>query len=69
MICFYERRNILEECMNEVSDIIKDIDIDKEMNKMEGECRSSHSKEEHKMRYSKRFAYKSFVRYALKRAE
>ena len=55
---------IIEECMNEVSDIMKDIDIEEGMNKVEREYGSSGSREEHKIRYLKRF--KSFVKDSLK---
>ena len=43
---------------------MKDVGIEKEMNKMEREYGSSGSRDEHKMRYSKRF--KSFVKDSLK---
>ena len=52
---------------NEVSDIINDIDIEEDINKMEKMCGTSDSREEHKMRYSKRF--KLFVKDELKRSE
>ena len=64
---FWMNENIMDECINEVSDIMNDIDIEEEMNKMEREYGTSDSREEHKMRYSKRF--KLFVEKELKRSE
>ena len=52
---FLINEDIVEECVNEVSDIMNDIDIEEEMNKMERMYGTSDSREEHKMRYCEQF--------------
>ena len=64
---FLINEDIMEECVNEVSDIMNDIDIEEEMNKMEKMYGTSDSREEHKIRYSKRFEL--FVKDELKWSE
>ena len=64
---FLMNDNTMEECINEVSEIMNDIDIEEEMNKMGRMYGTSDTREEHKMRYSKRF--KLFVKDELKLSE